>query len=46
MRYWPSTETIAEASVEELMSKAKLGYRAKNLKAIAEASKPRLSFHG
>ncbi|MGO8805199.1 MAG: DNA-3-methyladenine glycosylase family protein [Candidatus Bathyarchaeia archaeon] len=36
MRYWPSTKTIAEVSAEELMSKAKLGYRAKNLKAIAE----------
>ena len=36
MRYWPSTKTIAELSIEELMSKAKLGYRAKNLKAIAE----------
>ena len=35
MRYWPSSQTIANASVEELMSKAKLGYRAKNLKAIA-----------
>ncbi len=37
MRYWPSTQTIAHTSVEELMAKAKLGYRAKNLKAIAEA---------
>jgi DNA-3-methyladenine glycosylase II len=37
MRYWPSTKTVAELSVEELMAKAKLGYRAKNLKAIAEA---------
>jgi len=36
MRYWPSTKTIAQVSTEELMSKAKLGYRAKNLKAIAE----------
>jgi 3-methyladenine DNA glycosylase/8-oxoguanine DNA glycosylase len=36
MRYWPSTKTIAALSVEELMAKAKLGYRAKNLKAIAE----------
>ena len=35
MRYWPSAQTIASASVEDLMSKAKLGYRAKNLKAIA-----------
>ncbi len=36
MRYWPSTKTIAACSVEELMAKAKLGYRAKNLVAIAE----------
>ena len=35
VRYWPSAKTIANASVEELMNKAKLGYRAKNLKAIA-----------
>jgi DNA-3-methyladenine glycosylase II len=37
MRYWPSTKTVAASSVEELMAKAKLGYRAKNLQAIAEA---------
>jgi N-glycosylase/DNA lyase len=35
IHYWPSTQTIANVSVEELMDKAKLGYRAKNLKAIA-----------
>jgi DNA-3-methyladenine glycosylase II len=35
IRYWPSAQTIANVSVEELMGKAKLGYRAKNLKAIA-----------
>jgi 3-methyladenine DNA glycosylase/8-oxoguanine DNA glycosylase len=35
IRYWPSDHTIADTAVEELMSKAKLGYRAKNLKAIA-----------
>jgi DNA-3-methyladenine glycosylase II len=35
IRYWPSAQTIANASVEELMVKAKLGYRAKNLVAIA-----------
>lgn len=35
IRYWPSTQTIAASSAEELMVKAKLGYRAKNLKAIA-----------
>ncbi len=37
LRYWPSTETIAKTSIEDLMLKARLGYRAKNLKAIAEA---------
>ena len=36
MGYWPSTETIAKCTVEELMAKAKVGYRAKNLIAIAE----------
>ena len=36
MRYWPSPKTIAKRTVEELMAKAKLGYRAKNLKTIAE----------
>ncbi len=35
IRYWPSAQTIANTPVEELMDKAKLGYRAKNLKAIA-----------
>lgn len=35
--YWPSVQTIVNESVEELMIKAKLGYRAKNLKAIAVA---------
>jgi DNA-3-methyladenine glycosylase II len=35
-RYWPSAPTIAQASLKELMTKAKLGYRAKNLKAIAQ----------
>jgi len=34
--YWPSPETLAKCPVEEMMAKAKLGYRAKNLKAIAE----------
>ncbi len=34
--YWPSSETIALLSVEELKAKAKLGYRAKNLIAIAQ----------
>jgi DNA-3-methyladenine glycosylase II len=37
MQYWPSAETIAAASVKELQAKAKLGYRAGNLIAIAEA---------
>lgn len=36
IRYWPSAKTIAAASVEELKSKAKLGYRAANLIAIAK----------
>jgi 3-methyladenine DNA glycosylase/8-oxoguanine DNA glycosylase len=35
IRYWPSPQTIANTPVEELIVKAKLGYRAKNLKAIA-----------
>lgn len=33
--YWPSPEKIAAVSVEELKTKAKLGYRAKNLISIA-----------
>ncbi len=37
IRYWPSPKRIAKISVEELMKKAKLGYRAKNLKSIAES---------
>ena len=37
MQYWPSAETIAATSVDELKAKAKLGYRAANLIAIAEA---------
>ena len=37
IRYWPSAQTIANTPVEELMDKAKLGYRAKNLRAIAAA---------
>ena len=35
VRYWPSPKKIAATSVEELQAKAKLGYRAKNLVAIA-----------
>jgi DNA-3-methyladenine glycosylase II len=37
IRYWPSAETIANSTVEELKAKAKLGYRATNLTAIAKA---------
>lgn len=37
MHYWPSAETIAASTVEELQEKAKLGYRAANLLAIAKA---------
>ncbi len=33
--YWPSAQTIAKVSLSELKEKAKLGYRAKNLQAIA-----------
>ncbi len=35
VRYWPSAQTLSATSVDELKDKAKLGYRAKNLKAIA-----------
>jgi DNA-3-methyladenine glycosylase II len=37
IRFWPSTQTIASKSAEELKAEAKLGYRAKNLIRIAEA---------
>lgn len=37
MRYWPSPETIAASTVEELKTTAKLGYRAANLIAIGKA---------
>ncbi len=37
MHYWPSAETIATSTVKELKTKAKLGYRAANLIAIAKA---------
>lgn len=37
MQYWPSAETIAASTIEELKTKAKLGYRAANLIAIAKA---------
>jgi 3-methyladenine DNA glycosylase/8-oxoguanine DNA glycosylase len=34
---WPSPESIARASIRDLKRKCKLGYRAKNLKAIARS---------
>ncbi len=34
--HWPSPKRIAEATVKDLEVKAKLGYRAKNLNAIAK----------
>lgn len=37
VRYWPSPARIASAPVAELMERAKLGYRAKNLRSIAES---------
>jgi DNA-3-methyladenine glycosylase II len=36
IQYWPSPARIANASVEELREKCKLGYRAGSLKSIAE----------
>ena len=36
VRYWPPSERIAALNVEELKSKANLGYRAKNLIAAAK----------
>ena len=39
LQYWPSVETIATSTVEELKTEAKLGYRAASLIAIAEALK-------
>lgn len=36
MCYWPSPEKIATSTVEKIKIKAKLGYRAANLKAIAK----------
>ncbi len=35
--YWPSPQRITKAEVKALEAKCKLGYRAKNLKGIAEA---------
>lgn len=35
--YWPTPDKIANADVEELQRKCKLGYRAKSLKSIAQA---------
>jgi 3-methyladenine DNA glycosylase/8-oxoguanine DNA glycosylase len=37
VQYWPSTKKIAGTPIKELMVKAKLGYRAANLVAIAKA---------
>jgi len=37
VRYWPSTKKISSTPPKELQEKAKLGYRAKNLVAIAAA---------
>jgi 3-methyladenine DNA glycosylase/8-oxoguanine DNA glycosylase len=37
IRYWPSPEKIANSTIEYLKVKAKLGYRAANLIAIAKA---------
>jgi 3-methyladenine DNA glycosylase/8-oxoguanine DNA glycosylase len=37
VRYWPLPKWIASTPVAELMERAKLGYRAKNLKSIAES---------
>jgi 3-methyladenine DNA glycosylase/8-oxoguanine DNA glycosylase len=34
---WPSAESISRASVRDLRRKCKLGYRAKNVKAIARS---------
>jgi len=34
--YWPALEKVAELEVDELKARAKLGYRAKNLIAIAK----------
>ena len=36
IRYWPSAQTIASKSPEELKVEAKLGYRAQNLISIAQ----------
>ena len=36
LRYWPSAETIASKSAQELKVEAKLGYRAQNLIEIAK----------
>jgi DNA-3-methyladenine glycosylase II len=39
IRYWPSAEKIANSTEEELKARAKLGYRAANLVAIATSLK-------
>jgi 3-methyladenine DNA glycosylase/8-oxoguanine DNA glycosylase len=37
IRYWPSPERIANSTIEELKTEAKLGYRAANLIAISKS---------
>jgi 3-methyladenine DNA glycosylase/8-oxoguanine DNA glycosylase len=37
IRHWPSPEKLASTSVEDLKTKAKLGYRAANLQSIANS---------
>jgi DNA-3-methyladenine glycosylase II len=44
--YWPSTKKIAATLPKELQEKAKLGYRAKNLVAIAAALEAWVSHNG
>jgi len=36
IKYWPSPEKLSSSSVEDLKTKAKLGYRAANLQSIAK----------
>jgi 3-methyladenine DNA glycosylase/8-oxoguanine DNA glycosylase len=37
IRHWPSSEKLASTSIEDLKTKAKLGYRAANLQSIAKS---------
>lgn len=39
IRYWPSPQKIAASTTDELKAKAKLGYRAAHLRAIAKTLK-------